>query len=339
MTHQGQGSGTLELDWNLVRTFVAVVDAGSLAGAGRALRLAHPTVARHIQQLEQSLGLALFNRTKQGLVLNREGTALASQARAMRQQAVAFERLSDTVRSAPLPHIRITVAELLMEVVPGVMLSSLASGPAAGVPVEFIVANEQLNLLERQADIAVRHVRPQQQELICRRVGEVPMLPCASRAYLAEHGPVDPDRLEHHRFIDGAEHSRFQQGAASVGVFLPDSGIVFRSESLVAQRAAMLAGWGIAALPLPMLKTLPEAEPVMTGGVAVAIDVWLVARPELRNTLQLKAVFDHLGNALSDCLTHELPALPRYSPPALNGTAGGPGEVAVNPSSAGGGSA
>ncbi|MEM1231063.1 MAG: LysR family transcriptional regulator [Pseudomonadota bacterium] len=315
MVVHSQATSNPDLDWNLVRTFVAVADSGSLAAAARVLRLAHPTVSRHIQQLEAALGLTLFNRTKQGLTLNREGRALASQARAMREQAVAFERLSDGVRAAPLPRIRITVAELLMETVPALLLPSLAAGPGAGVPVEFLVANEQLNLLERQADLAIRHVRPQQQELICRRVGEVPMLACASKTYLERFGEPTPDNLDGHRFIDGVEESRFQQGAAGVGVFIPDAGIVFRSESILAQRAAMLAGWGIAALPLPMLDELPDAVPVMDGGVAVAIDVWLVARPELRNTLQLKAVYDHVGDALQAHLAHDLPRLPKFEPP------------------------
>ena len=72
-----------EVDWNLVRTFVSVVEAGSLAGAARALELSHPTVARHVQQLEAQIGVALFVRGSGGLALNEAGQRLAEVAERM----------------------------------------------------------------------------------------------------------------------------------------------------------------------------------------------------------------------------------------------------------------
>lgn len=291
-----------DLDWNLVRTFVAVAQAGSLAAGARQLGLAHPTVARHVQLLEAALGLVLFDRTTHGLTLTADGERLARQASAMQREALAFGRLSDSVREQPLPLVRITVAEILMELVPDLVADIL--GPASDQPgtLEYIVSNEQLNLLERQADLALRHVRPDQQDLVCRKVGAVGMVACASRAYLGRHGSVDQLAPEQHWFIDAASVPRFQRGAATVGFHFAEEQIRFRTDSLIAQRAAVLAGWGIAALPVTMLADLPDVEPLFGGDVGVELDVWLVARPEIRNAHQIKAVFDALGDRLAQRL-------------------------------------
>ncbi|MFK7915390.1 MAG: LysR family transcriptional regulator [Pseudomonadales bacterium] len=291
-----------DLDWNLVRSFVAVAQGGSLAAAARQLGLAHPTVARHVQLLESALGLVLFDRTSHGLTLTADGDRLAQQAGAMQREALAFERLSDSVREQPLSTIRITVAELLMELVPELLVSALGPGSAQPGTIEYIVADQQLNLLERQADLALRHARPVQQDLICRRVGGLGMVACATREYLQRHGAVGREQAPGHWFIDAAESSRFQQGAATVGFHFDDAQIRFRSDSILAQRSAMLAGWGIAALPAPMLSALPGVEPLFNGDVAVELDVWLVARPEIRNARQMKTVFDVLGDNLSQRL-------------------------------------
>ena len=292
-----------DLDWNLVRSFVAVAQGGSLAAAARQLGLAHPTVARHVQQLEAALGLVLFDRTSQGLHLTTDGDRLAQQASAMQREALAFERLSDSVRDQPLSTIRITVAELLMELIPGLLAPTMGPGSEQPATIEYIVADQQLNLLERQADLALRHVQPVQQDLIARRLGAVGMVACASRRYLEHHKSLQRDRAPGHWFIDSASASHFQQGAASVGFHFNDDQVRFRSDSILAQRAAMLAGWGIAALPATMLAELPEAQVLFAGDVAVALDVWLVARPEIRNSLQMKRTFDVLGNALAERLS------------------------------------
>ncbi|MGI9328282.1 MAG: LysR family transcriptional regulator [Pseudomonadales bacterium] len=288
-----------ELDWNLVRTFVAVADGGSLAAASRQLGLAHPTVARHIQQLEERLGLVLFDRTSHGLNANADGARLAAQALAMQREAIAFKRLSESVREQPMLQVRVTVSELMLELIPPMLAPGLGPAGELATSVEFIVANEQLNLLERQADLAVRHVRPQQQDLICRRLGAVAMIACASKSYLERHPAPLLTQPERHWFIDGATRSRFRNGAASVGLHFSDEQIAFRSESMLAQRSAALAGWGVAALPETMLRVEPELVALADGAAAVDIEVWLVARPEIRNARQLKTAYDSLGDLLS----------------------------------------
>ena len=155
-----------EVDWNLVRTFVSVVEAGSLAAAARALELAHPTVARHVQQLEAQLGVTLFERSASGLVLNESGQRLAEVAERMRLEAMTLESVGETVRSSTNGRVRLTIAEVFSDLAP-LLLKSLQEAPGTTERnVELIVSQERLNLLEREADVAVRHVRPDRKSVV-----------------------------------------------------------------------------------------------------------------------------------------------------------------------------
>ena len=145
-----------EVDWNLVRTFVSVVEAGSLAGAARTLKLAHPTVARHIQQLENQLGVSLFERCAGGLVLNEAGQRLADVAERMRRQAMQLETACESVREKTTGRVRVTIAEVFADLFPE-LLAALKVEPGWDERyVELIVSPRRLNLLDREADIAVR---------------------------------------------------------------------------------------------------------------------------------------------------------------------------------------
>lgn len=292
-----------DLDWNLVRTFVAVANSGSLAGGARQLGITHPTAARHIQQLEQSLGVSLFSRTSKGLVLNEAGMRLDDAARVMHASALAFQAATDRMRHVPVSRVRVSVAEMIGELLPDLLFRQLQPESAGGIAIDTVVTDELLNLLERQADIAIRHVRPEQQELVCRRVGSLPMTACASADYVAQFGTLDMADIGHHRFIDGLSKDYFVRGAARKGYVIDSSQVVFRSDSIGTRRAAVSAGWGIGAFPLWMLEQHPTWQPVTDVRQSLELDVWLVARPEVRDNQQLGEVFSSLSDALSEYLT------------------------------------
>lgn len=130
------------LDWNLVRSFIAVVDAGSLTAAAKALGLAHPTVARHVQQLETALGIALFDRRPTGLALNRAGARLAASARGMRESARAFEQATSAVRSNGTGLVRITAPESLAGLLPALFTPLRDRDPGEQIRVDLLVGSE-----------------------------------------------------------------------------------------------------------------------------------------------------------------------------------------------------
>ncbi len=298
-----------EVDWNLVRTFISVVEAGSLAGAARSLELAHPTVARHVQQLESQLGVVLFERTAAGLSLNDSGQRLAEVAERMRREAMTLESVSESVRSDTTGRVRITIAEVFNDLIPELLAPLKDLDGAADRHIELIVSPQRLNLLQREADIAVRHVRPDQSELVCRRVGALPMGAWVSQSYVDHYGVPDLADLAGHRFIDGLSTRGFSQALDRMGYRVSDAQLVVRTDSLQSQRRAAALGWGIVGLPDYLALQTPGLLPVfLEVPEAVALDIWLVARPAVRQQQLLRLVFNTLAESLADRFGGDVPA-------------------------------
>lgn len=300
--------GAFDLDWNLIRSFVAVARAGSLAAGARQLGVAHPTVARHLQQLEESLGFSLFARSPRGLLLNEAGDRLFAAAAPMQDAALSLRNTVDTMGSRPPERVRITVADLLAELLPTLTSTAPSQMPELGVTVDVLVTSNRLNLLEREADIALRHVRPTQQELICRRVGIIRMNAFASSGYIRTFGQMSRGASSSHRLIESIGAGGFLDVLRSQGFGVADEQVVFRSDSLACQKSAAKAGWGIGAFPEALVRPDDGLVQAMSEGTPVDIPVWLVARPEVRENVTMKALFDQIGAALEQRLAEALRA-------------------------------
>ena len=317
-----RGDGTQDLDWNLVRTFVAVVDNGSLAAAARALNLAHPTVARHVQQLETQLGVVLFERSGQGLKINDVGQQLAEVAALMRKQARAFESASELARTTTGGRVRLTVSEMLADLVPELLLPLKDESDTGDRQIEVVVSAALLNLLDREADLAVRHVRPVHRELVCRRVGSLPLGAWASDAYIARHGEPRFDQLDEHWFVDGATERRFAAALSQLGAQVPTRRIVFRSDSLQAQLKAAELGWGLVGIPDYLGERRPGLRRVFRDAPGpVTAEIWLVARPAMRQQKLLRLTFERLAEGLESRFG-DRSALAGGQPPAGRGSTG-----------------
>ena len=293
------GHPAFDLDWNLVRTFVAVAQGGSLSAGARAIGITHPTAARHIQQLEESLGMSLFSRTGQGLMLNDAGARLDATARVMHDSALAFKSASDGMREQPLQRVTISVADVLAELLPEVLLEEMRDSAEQPVSVDMVVTNDLVNLLQRDADLALRNVRPSQQELLCKKLGSLRMGVYAHQDYVATHGLLNLRDLSRHRFIDGLTRDYLRRGAAERGLIIDERQIVMRSDSVPCKRAAVRAGWGIASFPCWMAEQEPQWVSVLAAEETIDMDVWLVARPEVRQSEQLFGLFKRLSEGLS----------------------------------------
>lgn len=285
-----------ELDWNLVRSFAAVAKAGSLTQAADHLGVSHPTVTRHIHALETTLNVALFDRTQRGLTLNHAGERLVPIAEAMHGQALQFAALTDEVTHPTRCTVRVTASEFLGAVLPDI-LESLQQD--ADLTVELIPSDRDLNLLERDADIALRHGPPQQQDLICRKLGWLPLHLWASTGYVDDHGmPNGVDVINEHRYVVDAE-GRMVKRAGDLGFVIDDAQIGMRCSTRDAEISAMRAGWGIGVLPELLARRYPELVRVFHDVHIPPVPVWLVARPELKHTGASRKVFDALANNLT----------------------------------------
>src|ERR1700727_1405886 len=158
-----------ELDWQLCRTLLAVLDEGSLSGAARTLGLTQPTVGRHIEALEAQCGAPLFTRSASGLAPTETALALRPHAEAMAAAAEALIRTASGEAEAVRGVIRGTASGGVgVEVLPPMLTGFHEANPE--VAIELTLSNRLEDLLRREADIAVRMVRPTQGALLAKRV-------------------------------------------------------------------------------------------------------------------------------------------------------------------------
>ena len=288
-----------DLDWNLVRTFVAVADRGSLAAAARELGLAHPTVARHVQNLEAALGISLFDRPTTGLVLNDNGRRLVTAARGMLEGARTFETTSRTLGSRATGLVRITASDFIADVFPEMLSPLRRFGEQERINVELIIANDLLNVLQGEADIAIRHVEPQQQDLVCRRLSGLPAGLYASRGYVAEHGMPGVGNFADHWFIDGVRSPKLARNARRLGYPIAKDQFVFRCDSFSGRLNGAEAGWGIAVVPAHVAASRPDLVRVFNDVAFTEVQMWLVGRPDVRTTPYLRDAFALAGETLN----------------------------------------
>ena len=174
-------------NWDELRTFVEVARDGSLSAAARRLGLTQPTVGRHIDALEAALGLTLFARSPRGLTPTPAALALEPHVEAMAAAAAALARTASGEAAADRGAVRVTASEIIgSEVLPPILAAFHATHP--GIAVELALSNRTADLARRDADVAVRMVRPTQSGLVARRIGSSRIGLYAHRDYLARFG-------------------------------------------------------------------------------------------------------------------------------------------------------
>ncbi|MFZ4481433.1 MAG: LysR family transcriptional regulator [Rhodoferax sp.] len=286
-------------DWSLVRSFLAALDQGSLLGAARTLHTGQPTVGRHITELESQLGVVLFERTGRGLVPTATALQLADAARAMEIGALQLARTLDSVQTQTAGTVRITASvPVAVTLMPAILAKLRQALPE--IQIELVSSNEVSNLLRREADIAVRMVRPEQSSLIARKVGDVSLGAYAHRAYLARSGPLrEAADLLRHELIGSDADTAILRGFEAMGYPVTRESFALRSDDFIVQWQAVRAGLGIGFVADYMARDEPDVLPVLAGQLRIPpLPMWLAVHREIRTSERIRAVFDFLSEAL-----------------------------------------
>ena len=285
-------------DWSLVRSFLAVLEKGSLLAASRDLQLSQPTIGRHVAELESQLGLVLFDRNGRGLLPTEAAYHLAESARIMQSGA---DQLARNVLGADLGAsgtVRITASQpVSCYVLPPLLAQMRLSLP--DVQVELVASNEVSNLLRREADIAVRMVQPEQASIIARRVGKVTLRACAHQDYLRRRGvPRQPNDLLAHDLIGGDRNDDTLKGFAAQGLVVGREQFAFRADDLIVVWQAVRAGLGVGFVSEYLIRSDPAVIPVLPKLKIQPLPVWLAVHKEIRTSKRIRAVYDFLADAL-----------------------------------------
>ncbi len=288
-----------DIDWNHLRTFLTAADAGTLSAAGRRLGLSQPTVSRQVAALEAALGVTLFERAGKSLVLTQAGAGLLADARAM---GAAADRLSLSAAGQAEDAVGLvsvsasdSVAALVL---PRVLHRVRAEAP--GVRVEVLSSNALSDLLRREADIAVRHVRPQEPELIGRLVREATASFYASTEWVRKNGhPRTAGEASGADFIGYDREGRFIEHLASLGLDLDPGRFPLLSTNSVVGWELVRAGLGIGMMMDQIAEDTPGVVRVLDGLPQVRFPIWLVTHRELRTARRIRVVYDILAEALA----------------------------------------
>lgn len=285
------------LDWNDVRYFLAIGEAGTLAGAGRALGVQHSTVGRRLDAVEQALGVSLFTRTPDGLILTDAGKAILPLAMEAGRALAAIElqvagndqRIDGSVRLATSEAFSGFMIRLLSEL--------KARHPA--LTVDILSGNRPLDLSRGEADVAVRMVTTSQPDLISRKIGEAGWSLYAAESYIQRFGvPAAATDLAGHDLIGFDEAMTGVPGAEWLLKHGHGARVVLRGNSIVSVLNAAVAGMGIAGLPC----FVAEAEPGLRRLTPMTIgtrDVWLVYQPMVGRIARVRAVIDFVVESVA----------------------------------------
>ena len=288
-----------KVDWNQLRAFLETAETGSLSAAARKLGQSQPTLSRQVAALELALGVTLFERVGKTMALTTTGQELLAHARVMGAAAhelgLAATGRSEEVAGVVSVATSDAVAAYLM---PKILLQIRQAAP--GIQVEVVASDGFSDLLRREADIAIRHVRPEQPELIGRLVRHSSAGFYASESWVREHGlPRTAEEAVQHDFIGMDRAGHYLQHMRSKGLQLSSENFRSYADNSVTYWEMVRQGLGIGAIMEEIARETPGMVRVLEDVSPFQLPIWLVTHRELRTARRIRIVFDLLAEILA----------------------------------------
>lgn len=288
-----------ELSWDLYRSFLTVLQQGSLSAAARELGLSQPTVGRHVDALEEAIGAELFTRSPNGLLPTDTALALKPHAETLAATTAALLRTASGQRESVAGAVRVSASEVVgVEILPRILGPLQETYPK--LQIELSASDTIEDLLNREADIAVRMAEPRQDALIVRRIGDLPVGFHAHRRYIERHGmPETIADLARHRLIGFDRQTAYIRLMIS-RYSMPDIDFVFRSDSNLAQLSAIRAGVGIGICQTGLARKNPDLIHILPEAFNIPLGTWVAMHESLKTSPRCRATFDALVKGLQD---------------------------------------
>ncbi|WP_298161596.1 LysR family transcriptional regulator [Acidocella sp.] len=283
------------MDWEALRSFLAIAREGTLSGAARRLGVRQSTMGRRLAALEDKAGVRLLERTPRGLRLTAAGEAARAEVEHMETAALAAAR-AVSGRDVRLEGVvRLTTVSDFA----GALLMPALAGLAArypGIVVELIEDDRTLSLAAREADLALRLARPRGRSLVGRRVGAVSFGLYASPAYLAAHGAPGGGDGTGHRLILARDESGVYAESDALAAMAPRAAVALRTDDRASQLAAARAGLGIAALGHHVAAGTGLAR--LDSPPLPSRELWLVQHQDTRDVARIRAVAEAVAGQM-----------------------------------------
>jgi DNA-binding transcriptional LysR family regulator len=308
----------IDPSWDFYRSLLAVLDHGSLSAAARALGLTQPTIGRHIEALEQVLERQLFTRSQQGLLPTETALALRPFVEVLSSTSAALLRAAADDRDVVGGTVRISASEVIgAEVLPPILGRLQDDYP--NLAIELSTTDVIEDILLREADVAVRMAEPSQEALIVRRIGNLPLGLFAHRRYLDRWGtPTDLAAAARHRLIGFDKQSAYVRTMAKRHPELEQLRFSFRTDSNLAQLAAIRSGVGIGLCQVGLVCDDPDIVR-LTPDFELPLGTWVAMHEDMKSSPRCRVAFDALVDGLLAYMKRSSDAAHRQS--AKPGTA------------------
>ncbi|MGJ8528898.1 LysR family transcriptional regulator [Maritalea sp.] len=288
-----------EPDWFLWRSFLSVMDEGSLSGAARALGASQPTIGRHVEELENCLDAVLFDRTGRGLKPTSVAHQLVEPVRHAKA-ALAEAQLAVTGATQMLDGtVRITASQIISHnILPKLLVIARQTYPM--IELEIVPSDAVENLLLREADIAVRMFRPGQLDVVGKKIGDVPLHACAHQSYLDKYGtPQTPADLYGHEIIGLDRQDDVIRVSKSIGFPLERKDFKLRTDSQTLIWELVKQGAGISFAQFNLIETTPGIVHIVPDLKIPPMEMWLVAHREVHKANRIRVIYDLLAKHLT----------------------------------------
>jgi DNA-binding transcriptional LysR family regulator len=288
------------VDWELIRTFLAVAEQGSVTAAARVLEASQPTLSRHIRELERQTRLSLFERTPQGLTLTEQGEGLVDAAMHMGESADRFSRLASGLSAELDGDLRISANEIVgYFLLPPLLTAFRERHP--GISFEVVITNRASSLSKREADVAMRMFRPTQLDLVVSRLPDLELGFFARRDYLERNGtPATLEELMAHPLIGFDEDPTFIETVAGMGVGLGRDTFPLRTDHMPLHIALMRAGAGIGVTHVGIAAGYPELVRILQQAPLPNLEFWCVCHSDLQLNPRVRALMSFVREWFGD---------------------------------------
>jgi DNA-binding transcriptional LysR family regulator len=283
-----------KFDWNQARAFLTTVEEGSLTAAAHKLGLTQPTLSRQVAGLEADLDVVLFERIGRGLSLTSSGQSLFEHFSKMGKAADRATLVASGQSQEVEGNVSITASDMMTAYfLPQALVELAAIAPR--ITVELVASNEISDLQRREADIAIRHVRPDQPELIGKLLGHSKGSMYASPKYLAKVGGIKTvEDLKHVTLISYGDPERMVSHMNNMGLPFSIHQVRYASNNNIAGWEMIKAGLGVGVMSRLMGDATIEVERVLPDDTSMEFPTWLVTHQELNTAMRIRTVYDFL---------------------------------------------
>ena len=289
------------MDWNLARAFCATADAGSLSAAARKIGLTQPTLSRQVAALEDALGVALFERIGKKLVLTDAGLGLLEHAQAMAAAADAMALAAAGKVQEIAGRVTVSASDAISAyILPDIVARIRRQAPQ--ITLVVVASNSISDLRRREADIAIRHVRPSEPELIGQLVYQSTAHFYAADSWVARNGaPSSVAELVRTDILGFEPAERFAEHLNSVGIPITADDFRIVSENGVVIWELVRRGLGVGAMLREIAERTPRVIRLLPDLPGTPVPVWLVSHRELRTSRRVRLVFEIIAEELRRC--------------------------------------